>query len=88
LILRNIIVVRAQLYAALDCTEALIFNLLPYLTGFYESRIRPESQKITQKVAGKKYADPAFTTPALSINRVEFLLNRKCPRSFRAACRL
>jgi hypothetical protein len=38
-----------------------------YLTGFYESRIRPESQKITQKVAGKKYDDSAFTTCALTM---------------------
>jgi hypothetical protein len=45
-----------------------------YLTGFYESRIRSESQKITQKVAGKKYDDPVFTTPALSMFMVDFLL--------------
>jgi hypothetical protein len=45
-----------------------------YLTGFYESRNRPESQKITQKVAGKKYDDSAFTLFALSIVRVELSL--------------
>jgi hypothetical protein len=45
-----------------------------YLTGFYESRIRPESQKITQKVAGKKYEVCAFTLSALSILMVDFSL--------------
>jgi hypothetical protein len=48
--------------------------LLLYLTGFQESRIRPESQKIAQKVAGKKYAGLAFTLYALSIVMVHFVL--------------
>ena len=41
----------------------------------YESRIRPKSQKITQKVAGKKYDDLQFTTPAFTMNRVDFILS-------------
>jgi hypothetical protein len=45
-----------------------------YLTGFQESRIRPESQKITQKVAGKKYDDSPFTLFAFTIVMVDFLL--------------
>jgi hypothetical protein len=45
-----------------------------YLTGFLESRIRPESQKITQKVTGKKYDDPPFTLFALSIFMVDIPL--------------
>jgi hypothetical protein len=45
-----------------------------YLTGFLESRNRPESQKITQKVAGKKYDDSQFTTPALTKIMVDFPL--------------
>jgi hypothetical protein len=52
----------------------LISQLRLYLTGFYESRIRPESQKITQKVAGKKYDDSPFTLFALSMFMVDFLL--------------
>jgi len=45
-----------------------------YLTGFLESRIRPESQKITQKVAGNKYDDSPFTLFALSMLMVDFSL--------------
>jgi hypothetical protein len=45
-----------------------------YLTGFLESRIRPESQKITQKVAGKKYDGPPFTLPAFTKTMVDFQL--------------
>jgi hypothetical protein len=50
-----------------------------YLTGFWESRIRPESQKITQKVAGKKYDDPAFTLPSLTKTMVDFPLQAARP---------
>ena len=47
---------------------AAIFN------GILESRIRPESQKITQKVAGKKYDDSAFTLFVLTMFVVDFPL--------------
>jgi len=46
-----------------------------YLTGFQESRIRPESRKITQKVAGKKYDDSAFTLFIFTISMVDFPLH-------------
>ena len=52
----------------------LISNIRVYLTGFYESRIRPESQKNKQKVAGKKYERPAFTKNALTMVMVDFAL--------------
>jgi hypothetical protein len=45
-----------------------------YLTGFLESRIRPESQKITQKVAGKKYDDSPFTLFVFTMFVVDFPL--------------
>jgi hypothetical protein len=45
-----------------------------YLTGFLESRIRPESQKITQKVACEKYDDSAFTLLSLRMFMVDIPL--------------
>jgi hypothetical protein len=53
--------------------------MLLYLTGFLESRIRPESRKITQKVAGKKYDDPAFTTTAFTMVMVDYSLQTVRP---------
>jgi hypothetical protein len=52
-----------------------------YLTGFQESRNRPESQKITQKVAGKKYDDSAFTLFPFTISMVDFALKAAPARS-------
>jgi hypothetical protein len=57
----------------------LTSGLQIYLTGFQESRIRPESQKITQKVAGKKYDEPAFTLFTLSMFMVDFALLAERP---------
>jgi hypothetical protein len=45
-----------------------------YLTGILESRIRPESQKITQKVACEKHDDSAFTLFALRMFMVDITL--------------
>jgi hypothetical protein len=53
----------------------LICKLRLYLTGFQESRIRPESRKITQKVAGKKHGDSAFTLFIFTIIVVDFPLH-------------
>jgi len=53
-----------------------------YLTGFQESRIRPESQKITQKVAGKKYDDSPFTLFILTIVMVANCTPPACNRKF------
>jgi hypothetical protein len=50
-----------------------------YLTGFQESRNRPESQKITQKVAGKKCDDSPFTLFVLSMFLVDFSLQTAPP---------
>ena len=47
---------------------AAIFN------GIYVLRIRPELQKITQKVAGKKYDDLPFTLFVFTISMVDFRL--------------
>ncbi len=47
----------------------LIRELQIYLNGFCKRGIRPETRKDSQKVAGEKYEDPAFTTSTLTIPR-------------------
>jgi hypothetical protein len=41
--------------------------LQPYLTGFWNRRIRPKTAKDSQKVAGEKYEVRAFTTRTLTM---------------------
>jgi hypothetical protein len=51
-----------------------------YLTGILESRIRPESQKITQKVACGKHDDSALTTRTFTMVMVDFSLQTAQPQ--------
>jgi hypothetical protein len=48
----------------------LIRNLRVYLNGFWKHGIRPKTAKDSQKVAGRKYEDLAFTKRALSMMAV------------------
>jgi hypothetical protein len=41
--------------------------LPPYLTGSWNRGIRPKTAKDSQKAAGEKYEDSAFTTLALTM---------------------
>jgi hypothetical protein len=52
----------------------LIQKLTLYLTGFYESRIRPESQKNTQKVACENNDGSPFTLVPFTMSMVDFVL--------------
>jgi hypothetical protein len=45
----------------------LTLKLRIYLNGFWNRRIRPKTRKDSQKVAGEKYEDLAFTIRALTI---------------------
>src|SRR5208337_5411000 len=66
----------------------LISQVPLYLTGFYESRIRPESQKVTQKVAGKKYGASPFTKAAFTMFVVDFALQKSLYSKLTNACYL
>ena len=45
----------------------LILNLRVYLKGFWKRGIRPKTRKNSQKVAGRKYEESAFTISALTM---------------------
>jgi hypothetical protein len=48
----------------------LIRKLLLYLTGFLKRGIQPKTRKDSQKAAGEKYGDAAFTILALTMIRL------------------
>jgi hypothetical protein len=51
----------------METASWLTLKLPVYLNGFWNHGIRPKTAKDSQKVAGEKYEDPAFTMPALTM---------------------
>jgi hypothetical protein len=60
---------QAVLQGGAPIRDWLIQNLRVYLNGFWNRGIRPKTRKDSQKVAGRKYDDWAFTNSALTTMR-------------------